>query len=75
MAGLSPLIMAIRNKDAQIVQTLIAYGADVNKKDGYDNTALMNALFYEDFAISKLLIESGTDVKDDEDLLRFVSKS
>ena len=35
LAGVTPLIMAIRNKDAKIVETLISYGADVNKEAAY----------------------------------------
>lgn len=41
---------------------LLEHGADVNDKDEYGDTALMDAVRLNNFKISKLLIEHGADV-------------
>lgn len=58
LAGLTPLIMAIREKDTQIVETLIAYGADVNKEVGYTKP-LAYAIKKKQPKIVELLINAG----------------
>jgi len=57
----SPLMHALGN--LEMVQLLIAHGADVNQKNFRGATALMGAAVGRDPAVVKYLIEKGADVK------------
>ena len=48
--------------DLKVVELLLEYGNDVNKKDNYGCTALMKACEYRNLKIVKLLLEHGADV-------------
>lgn len=60
--GDTPSILAAHKRDAQIVKTLIAAGADVNAKDGKGYTALMLSTDCDNYDCAKALIASGADV-------------
>ncbi len=59
--GATPLMYAVRQNDIETVGILIAEGANVNTKDFYGKTALMQAT---DEEIQNLLIERGADRSD-----------
>ena len=58
---ISPLMHALEN--LEMVQLLIAHGADVNQKNFRGATALMGAAVGRDPAVVRFLIEKGADVK------------
>ena len=58
---ISPLMHAL--EDLEMVQLLIAHGADVNQKNFRGATALMGAAVGRDPAVVRFLIEKGADVK------------
>lgn len=59
----TPLLMiAVGQDEKDIVELLIANGADVNAKNNDNQTSLMLAVFKENIAIVKLLIDKGADV-------------
>jgi hypothetical protein len=62
MKGFTPLILAAYNEQPQIVELLLASGADIDAQDAAGNTALMGVCFkgYKD--IAKKLIEAGANV-------------
>jgi ankyrin repeat protein len=60
--GFPPLTMASYSDQLEIVQFLIAQGADVNARDAAGNTALMGAVFKGHAEQVRLLLEAGTDV-------------
>ena len=51
----TPLIIATKNVNINIVKLLVDNGAHINKEDGYGNTALDWAKIRENDAIFKLL--------------------
>lgn len=57
----SPLMHAL--EDLEMVQLLIAHGADVNQKNFRGATALMGAVVTRNPAVVRYLIEKGADVK------------
>jgi len=62
--GKTALNLAVFYKVApEIVQLLIAYGADINQPDLFNETPLHNAIRNEDKTIAKILVESGADRK------------
>ena len=65
--GTTPLMYAsYSGNDAkqrlEIVKYLISNGAKVNEKSNYGDTALIRAMFANDFEIVKLLIKNGADI-------------
>lgn len=64
------LILAIRQKDFELVQFFINNGACVNKLDHLNCSALIHAIFVNRYDIVKFLIENDADVtiKTGEDL-------
>jgi ankyrin repeat protein len=58
---ISPLMHAI--EDLEMVQLLVAHGADVNQKNFRGATPLMGAAGGRNVAVVKYLIEKGADVK------------
>ena len=59
----TPLSMAIAHKHPEIVQFLVANGADVNLQDSAGQTALVFAASYGETKIAQLLIECGAKVE------------
>ena len=67
----SLFLMACSSFDFDIVQLLLKKGANVNAKEKRTRkTAMMNALYGENFSIIKLLIENGYNLKNDGISLR-----
>lgn len=68
--GFTPLHRAARYGQKELVELLIANGADVNAKDKWGYTPLLWAIFSRDKDMMKLLIAKGADVnytpKDDD---------
>jgi ankyrin repeat protein/Tfp pilus assembly protein PilF len=64
MDAFSPLIWVAKEGNLQVVQTLLADGADINAKDTTDvgATALMWAALNGHTEVVKLLLEKGADV-------------
>jgi ankyrin repeat protein len=64
---LPPLIHAIRREDIQDIEYLISIGANVDARDSFDDTALVNAIQIENeqtrLAIVEILLESRADPK------------
>ena len=66
--GTSALMIACYNGDIKIVQLLLKYGAEINDKASYGETALISALSgyvmskKDNNKIAKLLIEKGADI-------------
>jgi len=62
-SGFTPLIVAIRNDKQDIVEVLIAAGADVNLKDVDGKTPLMHALaaLEPNIGLIEMLISQGAD--------------
>jgi ankyrin repeat protein len=59
---LSPLLWAIENSHAQMVQLLLDHGAKPNTMNIDGDTALMHAITHRDTDMVRLLIEHGADV-------------
>jgi ankyrin repeat protein len=68
--GVTPLLIAAQNLDYDMAAYLISQGANVNAKDEYLNTPLIEAVFlsvevplqHERYKLTKLLVEHGADV-------------
>jgi len=61
----SPLLIAsMSDSDVSISQALIDAGADVNYKNGYDNTALS---FCSNIELAKILIKAGASIEHEVD--------
>ncbi|MEZ0225665.1 MAG: ankyrin repeat domain-containing protein [Alphaproteobacteria bacterium] len=60
--GATALERAAMVNATDVVETLVAAGADVNQKDGTSNTPLMTALLCRSEEAAVLLIEKGTEV-------------
>lgn len=65
--GWSPLMKAVHNPDsnqgyAEVVQTLIAHGADIEAPIGYGVRPLMLAAGYGETAVVETLLKAGADV-------------
>ena len=56
------LLVAIRNGDYSLTQTLLRAGADVNTVDSDGTTALMHSVIESDLKMMQLLIDSGANV-------------
>src|SRR5207249_7773829 len=61
-AGSPDLLVAIRNGDYSLTQTLLRAGADVNTVDKDGTTALMHSVIESDVKMMKLLIDKGANV-------------
>jgi ankyrin repeat protein len=65
----SPLMIAARQGEIEIMEKLILAGANVNAQEGYDQphvgtTVLYHAILSEKFEAVELLIDSGAEVND-----------
>src|SRR5947208_8875578 len=56
------LLVAIRNGDYSLTQTLLRAGADVNTSDSDGTTALMHSVIESDVKMMQLLMDSGANV-------------
>jgi ankyrin repeat protein len=60
--GVTPLMLAVREKGVETIDALLGGGAPIDQKAGDGTTALIVALQNGDAAIAKTLIERGADV-------------
>ena len=62
--GRTPLVRAVQEDNLAVVRTLLAYGADPDKRTetGYGMTALMAASEIPNMDITQLLLENGANV-------------
>ena len=58
----SPLIEAVNNTNIEIVKLLIANGAQVDWRDGFNTTGLMYAAAKGNIEIVELLLQNGADL-------------
>jgi ankyrin repeat protein/L-ascorbate metabolism protein UlaG (beta-lactamase superfamily) len=61
--GQTPLHIAVQNGSQEIVEFLIAQGADINARDSEGNTPLLTALAFKKTDTAKFLISKGADVR------------
>lgn len=59
--GETPLIMAVKNKQTEMVEFLLSRGADVNAQNKKGDTALMSASTSSDFDLMKILLDHHAD--------------
>eukprot|EP01080_Neovahlkampfia_damariscottae_P006598 gene6598-10761_t len=57
--GRTPLHQAVRDKQFQIVKTLLTMGADMDTQDNSGNTPIHDAVKVQDSKIVKFLVQSG----------------
>lgn len=60
--GDSPLIIASRAGDVDMVGKLIRAGADVNHKNNDNNNAIWGACFADSLPVIQILAKAGTDI-------------
>ncbi|QOG12532.1 ankyrin repeat domain-containing protein [Arcobacter sp. FWKO B] len=60
-AGLSPLHIAIKKRDLNIITYLLEIGADINAKDAKGFTPIYYAVVMNHLPIAKLLLERNAD--------------
>ena len=61
--GYTPLFEAVGHNQMEIAELLLANGADVNARDGYGHTPLIQALWvYNHDKMMRLLLAKGADV-------------
>lgn len=60
--GFTPLILAVYNNSAEVVDFLLEKGADINAQDAAGNTALMGVCFKGYKVLAKKLIEAGASI-------------
>src|SRR5205807_444799 len=60
--GITPLIMAVMNKDAESVRLLIDNGANVNQQSADGDTALKWAAAEGNLPIVEMLLDRGANV-------------
>ena len=67
--GITPLIVAIEHANVEIVQVLIAYGANLNQPNPYPSglIPLSKAVQEGNVEIIKLLVENGARINDFDD--------
>ena len=58
----TPLTVAIRANDVEMVRLLVKYGANVNDKSCYNNSFLADAVGQGNLEIVKILVEAGANV-------------
>lgn len=61
--GDTPLHIAVRRGDAEIVPAMLDAGADINAKGDEGFTPLHYAVMYDDVRIVRLLLDRGADVE------------
>lgn len=66
--GGTPLILAAHSNAFEVAQELIAMGANVNEKNSLGLSALLMAVDACHPAMSKLLVECGSDIQDHENI-------
>ncbi|XP_076279889.1 uncharacterized protein LOC143208872 [Lasioglossum baleicum] len=66
----SLLHYAVREKQVQMVELLINYGANVNVKNSLGETPIVNAIENRDKKMIELLLTNGADIKEDPKVLR-----
>lgn len=59
--GVTPLAHAASGGDVSMLRTLLAHGADPNRRTGDGLTPLMCAAFRGQLAAARLLVEAGAD--------------
>jgi ankyrin repeat protein len=66
LIDVTPLMVAAEEGHAEVIETLLAAGADVNAEDSLKRTAMMIAIRWKHEAIALRLLEAGADpnVKD-----------
>ena len=57
----STLITAIKNKRPEVAKLLVSYGADVDGRNKYEQTALMLASYYGYSDLARALLQAGAD--------------
>ncbi|SPR10066.1 ankyrin repeat domain-containing protein [Orientia tsutsugamushi] len=60
-SGNTPLYLAVRNCHKDVVEVLLAHGANVNLQDRHYNTALHYAIRTRDLTIATLLLNNGAN--------------
>ncbi|KAH9502195.1 hypothetical protein Btru_070357 [Bulinus truncatus] len=60
--GITPLYMAVRKKNKEIVKFLLSRGADVNITTHLSNSTLIMAAKLESLELVEILLEAGADV-------------
>ncbi|MFJ7974526.1 M48 family metallopeptidase [Peribacillus sp. NPDC096379] len=60
--GYTPLMIAASENDTETMLSLLSDGADINETDDYGQSALHQAVSYENYEIAKLLLEKGATV-------------
>jgi len=68
--GYTPLISAAESGELQVVDWLIAHGADVNARNAQRATALLQALWFHRIDCAKRLLRAGADPNLADDELR-----
>ena len=61
LAGLTPLMIGVRNGSSETAGLLLSAGADPNVQDGSGRTALFMAAEQDDADLVELLLEAGAD--------------
>jgi len=69
--GMTPLLLAISNKQTEVTKFLIENGADVNVGDKQDYVPLVYALGNEDSNTVQLLLDKGADIKSKDTAMGF----
>ena len=59
--GDTPMLKAARDGDSEIIKVLLSHGANVNFKNGDEDTALMEAMYADPYTV-EVLIKGGADV-------------
>lgn len=68
VSKVTPLHLAVKYADFLTVKILLNNGADINLKDNMSRNALVNATERGNPAICKLLVESGLDPKERQEV-------
>ena len=61
-----PIIQTFMDEDMELLQQLVAEGADINEQDSEGYTALQYAVTWEDIEAAQWLIQNGADVNTTE---------
>ncbi|MEK7802307.1 MAG: ankyrin repeat domain-containing protein [Pseudomonadota bacterium] len=60
--GVTPLMVAIRNRHTEVAQILMGKGADVDVKDKFGNTALIVTAWRHNKEMAQALLDKGADI-------------